>query len=77
MVNYNRFTKYRTSLVHEPGLLNFTTIYTGFISGYNADKREWEVLYTVSNDFKCVVLFDLWRMMKRVKKIAKWEKEFE
>ncbi len=77
MDNYNKYTKYRSSLVHEPGHLGLCTVYTGFISGFNANKSEWEILYTVCNDFKFVVLFDLWRIMKKVKKIVKWEKEFE
>ena len=77
MVNYNKFTKYRSTIVHEPGQLDLCTVYTGFISGFNVDTKEWEILYSISNDFKFVVLFNLWRMMKKVKKIAKWEKELE
>lgn len=77
MNNYNKYTKFRSSLVHEPGQLGLCTVYTGFISGFNVDKNEWEVLYTVCNDFKCVILLDLWRIMRKVKKITKWTKEFE
>lgn len=77
MDNYSKYIKYRSSLVHERGQLGLCTVYTGFISGFNLDKNTWEYLYTTCDDFKLVVLFKLWRMMKKIKKIAKWEKELE
>lgn len=76
MNKYNKYTKFRSSLVHEPGQLGLCTVYTGFISGFNVDKNEWECLYMTCNDFKFVVLIKLWWTMKKVKKITKWTKEF-
>ncbi len=73
-------TKYRVILLYVPGILSIGTIsttYEGYITKYNYDTKDWDIVFHTVSDFKFPLLFTLWRMMKKVKKIEKLGKELK
>lgn len=70
-------TKYRVILLYVPGMLDIATTYEGYITKYNYETHNWDIVFHTVSDFKLPLLFTLWRMMKKVKKIDKLEKELK
>lgn len=70
-------TKYRVILLYVPGMLDIATTYEGYITKYNYDTHNWDIVFHTVSDFKLPLLFTLWRMMKKVKKIDKFNRQLE
>lgn len=70
-------TKYRVILLYVPGMLDIATTYEGYITKYNYDTHNWDIVFHTVSDFKLPLLFTLWRMMKKVKKIDKLNRQLE
>lgn len=70
-------TKYRVILLYVPGMLDIATTYEGYITKYNYDTHNWDIVFHTVSDFKLPLLFTLWRMMKKVKKIDRLNRQLE
>lgn len=73
-------TKYRVILLYVPRILSIGTIsttYEGYITKYNYETHDWDIVFHTVSDFKLPLLFTLWRMMKKVKKIDKLNRQLE
>lgn len=70
-------TKYRVTILYLPGMLDIATTYEGYISKFNLETHNWDIIFNTISDFKIPLLFTLWRMMRKVKQIDKLNRQIE